>query len=289
MKRKTKKRKRNLKIVVSIIISIIFFIFILELINGGQTKNITIMIDSGHGGAEDNLKGAKISTGGREVTLNNSLSLLISKYLEEEGYTVAVTRDLNIEDEHVSLGQRCEIANELMPDLLMSVHHDSISDKSVTGFSLYYSSYRPNLDMDDVYVLYKNKEYKFLKEEIIGGRSNVFFQDNSETRKVISGQDNYKVIDKSPHEISIRSQEFAEILFTELEDIGYMQPLHGSRERAIIDNDLRITRSTNVPSILIEAGFMSNVEEAKQISNKENQEEFARRVVQAVNRYFNQP
>ena len=77
-----------------------------------------------------------------------------------------------------------------------------------------------------------------------------------------------------------------DILYKELETLDYVKPLHGIKEKAVIDNDFKITSSTNMPSILIEAGFVSNKEEAKEISKEENQKEFAKKVVNAVNTHF---
>lgn len=277
--------KRLMQIIFVFILSIIVLVSIINIM---KSKGITIMIDPGHGGVEGNLKGAVTAIGGREVTLNNSLSRLIGDYLEKEGYTVLFTRDPSTEDEYISLGQRSKIANEENADLLVSIHHDAVVDKSVTGFSLYYSSYRANIDNEGVYLLYNNKEYTFIKEEIIAGRTNVFYKDGNATKKVISGKDHYKIIDKSPHEVVDQSKKLADILFEELETLEYLKPLHGAKEKAVIDNDLKITSSTNMPSILIEGGFVSNEEELRKISKKQNQKEFARKVVKAIDKYFSE-
>lgn len=280
--------KNKFKYIIAILI-IIAFVTTLIIFNTSKntTNNIRIMLDPGHGGEIPNLKGAIISIGGREVTLNNSLTLIIEELLIEEGYNVVFTNDPNDEDDYISLTDRSEIANMDEPDLFISIHHDSIWDESITGYSIYYSSYRPNLDKEGVYVIYKNKEYKYIKEEIFDDRTHIYYEDNGVEKELISGVDNYYVRDKTPNGVVLKSKEFAELLYDELMKLEYMKPLRDTKGKTIMDNDLRITRTTNMPSILIEAGFVSNEEEAIKISNEENQYAFAEKMVKAINNYFN--
>ncbi|MFZ7119467.1 MAG: N-acetylmuramoyl-L-alanine amidase family protein [Eubacteriaceae bacterium] len=280
--------KNKFKYIIAILI-IIVFVTILIIFNSSKntTNNIKIMLDPGHGGEIPNLKGAIISTGGREVTLNNRLTLIIEELLIEEGYTVVFTNDPNDEDDYISLTDRSKIANIDEPDLFISIHHDSIWDESVKGYSIYYSSYRPNIDNEGVYVIYKNIKYKYIKEEIFNDRTHIYYEDDGVQKELISGVDNYYVRDKTPDEVVLKSKEFAELLYDELIKLEYMKPLRDTKDKTIMDNDLRITRTTNMPSILIEAGFVSNKDEAIQISNEENQYAFAKKMVKAINNYFN--
>ncbi|MFZ7134583.1 MAG: N-acetylmuramoyl-L-alanine amidase family protein [Eubacteriales bacterium] len=263
-------------------------VIVVNIVQHLNDKNITIMLDPGHGGPQENQRGAIISTGGREVTLNNQLSLKIASLLEKEGYRVVFTNDPKDETDYVSLMDRCEKANSEMPDLFISVHHDSIKDSAVKGFSIYYSSYRPNIDDEGTYVLYKNKEYNLNKVEIIGSRTHVFYEDGNTTKELISGVDVYKVRDKSPHEVVEESRVFADILYDGLNTLEYIKPLRSSKDKTITDNDLMVTRSTDMPSILVEAGFVSNNEEAIEISDTENQDALAKEMVGAINKYFDQ-
>lgn len=280
--------KKKTTITISLIFLIIIFavtgIFVIK--NHYENK-ITIMLDPGHGGPQENQRGAIVATGGREVTLNNNLSNKIGKLLKKDGYRVTFTNDPDDEEDYIPLIDRCNMANKCEPDLFISVHHDAIEDPTVRGFTIYYSSYRPNIDDEGTYVLYKNKEYNLNKVEILGSRTHVFYEDNNEIKELVSGHDVYKVRDKTPSKAAQESKNFAGALYNHLVDLDYIEPLRDDKENTIIDNDLMVTRSTNMPSILIEAGFVSNMEEAKLISNGENQDLFAEKVVDAVNEYFN--
>lgn len=281
-----KRKRKNNKLIVVILVIICLIGIGVIISRELNKKHITIMLDPGHGGPEENQRGAIISTGGREVTLNNQLTLKIAHLLKKEGYTVRFTNDPEDETDYVSLLERSTKANEQMPDLFISIHHDAIKDPEVKGFSLYYSSYRPNIDNSDTYVLYNGIEYNLRNVEIIGSRTHVYYEDGEEIKELISGEDVYKVRDYTPQGVVMESKGFAEILYDELYQLHYVNPLRETKEKTIIDNDFMITRSTNMPSILIEAGFVSNEDEAKGISNEENQLEFAQKVLRAVNKYF---
>jgi len=106
--------------------------------------NLKIVIDAGHGGPTNN--GALGSTGLTEKEVNLSTALHLKKLLEDEGAKVVMTRS---EDISVWNSERLKSAIEEEPDLLVSIHANSIgltSDPTKTsGTSTYYKhiAFRP--------------------------------------------------------------------------------------------------------------------------------------------------
>ncbi|MGI6451287.1 MAG: N-acetylmuramoyl-L-alanine amidase family protein [Desulfitobacteriia bacterium] len=92
-----------------------------------------IVLDPGHGGEES----PGCEYGGileRDVTLE--MSLLIRDELVMRGYTVMMTRE---QDEHVTLAQRTEMANNSGADLLLSIHLNAFEDFSVSGIETWFN------------------------------------------------------------------------------------------------------------------------------------------------------
>ena len=98
----------------------------------------TIMIDPGHGGTDSGAIGL-LGLNKPEKAIANDYALLIKTKLEAFGATVVLTRT---EDIYTSLNDRLYGSREVMPDLFISIHADSLDDTSdlnkVSGFSIYY-------------------------------------------------------------------------------------------------------------------------------------------------------
>ena len=93
-----------------------------------------IFIDPGHGGKED--PGAVGSnTVNTEAVLNLYLTKKIQRELENLGATVVLTRSTN---ETVYLVERSAMANEVKPDLFISIHRNASTSTSAEGYSNYY-------------------------------------------------------------------------------------------------------------------------------------------------------
>ncbi|MEO0835992.1 MAG: N-acetylmuramoyl-L-alanine amidase, partial [Cyanobacteria bacterium J06642_3] len=85
-------------------------------------ENIEILLDPGHGGAED---GAKGPTGYPEKEINLTLSKLVEAELTRLGATVYLTRE---DDRDVSLKERMKMIDRLNPDLAISIHYNALPD-----------------------------------------------------------------------------------------------------------------------------------------------------------------
>jgi N-acetylmuramoyl-L-alanine amidase len=103
-------------------------------------KNKTIILDPGHGGGDSGTIGAK-GTLEKELTLKTA-SLLYNK-LRATGANVILTRT---NDSYYSLRSRVSTAQYHRADAFISIHYDSIIDRSVRGLTTYYyHSFQKNL------------------------------------------------------------------------------------------------------------------------------------------------
>lgn len=98
----------------------------------------TVMLDPGHGGADPGAIGV---TGLYEKEVNLAISLMVKEELEKKGYRVLMTRE---DDISLSLQERIEIANQAMPDILVSIHANSFHSPDISGtLVLYYDNRYP--------------------------------------------------------------------------------------------------------------------------------------------------
>lgn len=106
-------------------------------------NNITVVIDSGHGG---NDPGKIAADGTLEKDLNLAIALKLQKYLEASDITVVMTRttDTGLYDENSSgkkaqdMKNRVAIMEECDADLIVSIHQNSYSDSSIHGAQVFY-------------------------------------------------------------------------------------------------------------------------------------------------------
>ncbi|WP_303863743.1 N-acetylmuramoyl-L-alanine amidase, partial [Alkalibaculum bacchi] len=247
---------------------------------------ITIMLDPGHEGKYPLDPGA-VGNGLYEYQLNNSLTKMIASKLESQGYNVIYTRNPSIEGP-APLKERDEKVNSLMPDLLISIHHDSSVNRSASGYSIFWSSYRYRMDKSGIVVTENGVDYPFVDQvkRMVNGSEEtyiVYNKNGKNVQKNINDSDGaIKVRDRTLCNVAKESQRFANTLHSKLQTLDYINP----RPNPVNNNNIYIIRETNVPTVLFEGGFISNPTEAQKINNTANQNKFANKVVEAINAYF---
>lgn len=94
---------------------------------GKPFENLTVMIDPGHGGNDPGAPGVLQLDGPTEKELNFANAAMLKMRLEQLGATVYMTRD---GDDTISLYDRMEKTEEVMPDLFIALHHNSVAESS---------------------------------------------------------------------------------------------------------------------------------------------------------------
>lgn len=102
-----------------------------------NSKDITVVIDAGHGGSE---KGAIGCLGDEEKDINLKIALRVAELLSKHNINVVMTREV---DANVSLDDRVNISKENCADIFVSIHLNSIGDVPMDihknrGTSVYY-------------------------------------------------------------------------------------------------------------------------------------------------------
>ncbi len=224
----------------------------------GGSKPV-IVIDPGHGGVDP----GTTSVGGiyeKHVTL--SVAREMKAQLERAGrFRVVLTRGRDI---FVRLRDRVAKGRDANARLFISIHADAIKNRTVRGLSVYTLSERAS---DTEAAALAEKENK---ADLIAG-----IDLTNETPEVTN-----ILIDLAQRESMNESVRFASLLIKELR-----------RETRVLRRSHRfagfaVLKAPDVPSVLLEVGFLSNREDEKALRSKKYRAKLAQAVVRAVDRYF---
>ncbi len=218
-----------------------------------------IAIDAGHGGVDPGTVGIN-GVLEKEVTLDMARRLKV--LIERTGrYNVVLTRD---DDVLISLRDRIERARHADAALFISVHADSIKDSGFRGASVYTLSDQAS-DAEAARLATKEN-----RADIIAGT------DLSAHDEVVAGI----LIDLAQRVTNNKSIEFADVLAGELADVTAL--VHNTRRFA----GFVVLKSPDVPSVLLELGYLSNPTDAANLARPEYRDQLARSTVRAIDRYF---
>jgi N-acetylmuramoyl-L-alanine amidase len=218
-----------------------------------------VVIDAGHGGRDPGAVGAGIRE--KDITLSLALRLR-DELVRQGGVRVALTRE---DDRLLALSERPDIARRMEADLFLSIHADSAGEKTVvSGASIYTLSNRAS----------SAAAARFARKENDADRLNGLS---------IEGQSDE--VSAILVELSQRRSQGDSIAFASLverEGEGNLE----FHEDTLRSADLVVLRTPDLPSVLFEAGFVTNEEDAARLSSPEWQAGFADVMARAIRIYF---
>lgn len=221
-----------------------------------------IVLDPGHGGKDPGAIGVYGKTYEKNVTL--AMGKELKAMLERKGYTVYLTRSTDI---FIPLRQRVKIAQKHKADLFMSIHADSALNRNAKGLSVYTLSEKAS---DKEAAALAERENKV---DIIGG---VDFSENSKEINDI-------LISLSQTDSRNKSSKFASYIVNEMKkSVKLVNDSHRFAGFAVL-------KAPDIPSALLEMGYLSNRSEEKLLKQSSYRKKLALSVMQAVDKYFNDP
>ena len=222
-------------------------------------KRRVVVLDAGHGGVDPGTVGV---TGSYEKHITLAVASAVRKVFERSGrYRVVLTRKRDI---YVRLRDRFEIAHQNKAELFISLHADSIASRKIRGGSIYTLSDRASdKEAEDL----AKKENK---SDIIAGADLTGYA--SEVSRVL--------IDLAQNDTNRESWHFGKMLVGELKkDIKLLRTSHRYAGFAVL-------KSPNVPSALIELGYLSNRIDEKNLKNPKYRNAIGAAILRAADRYF---
>ncbi|MEZ9158543.1 N-acetylmuramoyl-L-alanine amidase [Vibrio lentus] len=229
-----------------------------------RQKDILIVIDPGHGGEDPGSIGPS-----RKYEKNATLSIsrkLAAQLNAVPGIKTRMTRNA---DYFVNLNRRVAIARENEAHLFISIHADAFTTPQPRGGSVFVlNTRRANTEISR---WIENKEKQ---SELLGG-SGAAFTGNIDDKNV-----NQTLLDL---QFSHSQKEGYKLATTILSEMGKVAKLHNSKP---INTSLAVLRSPQIPSVLVETGFISNPTEEKLLFQRSHQDKLARSVTKAVVKYL---
>lgn len=234
--------------------------------NADKQRDVIIAVDAGHGGEDPGSIGGR---GSQEKRVTLQIAKRLAKLIDAEPGMQAVM--VRTGDYFVDLNKRSEIARRNKVDLLVSVHADAFTSPQPQGASVWVlSKRRANSEIG------RWLEQQEKHSELLGGAAEVL-QGSQAERYVAQA-----IIDMK---MDYSRETGYKVAKNVLDEIGHVAKLH---KRAPEYASLAVLKSPDIPSLLVETGFISNPHEEKLLNQSSHQQKLANAIHRGIAEYFKQ-
>lgn len=225
-----------------------------------EARDLIVAIDAGHGGEDP---GAIGKNGTREKDVVLSIARALEQRIDAEpGMKAVLTRD---GDYFVPLRDRMRRARAKQADLFVSIHADSIRDRTVDGSSVYILSQKGATDEASRWLAERENA-----SDLIGG---VSLDDKSDVLASV-------LLDLSQSASLNASQTAAAHVLHQLNQVGEIRKPQVQQARFMV------LKSPDIPSMLVETAYISNPQEELRLRGAGHQGKLAGAIYQGVRDYF---
>jgi len=225
-----------------------------------QARDLIIAIDAGHGGEDP---GAIGKNGTREKDVVLAIARALAQRVDAEpGMKAVLTRN---GDYFVPLRDRMRRARAQQADLFVSIHADSIRDRSVDGSSVYILSQRGATDEAARWLAERENA-----SDLVGG---VSLEDKDDVLASV-------LLDLSQSASLSASQAAAEHVLHQLNLVGEIRKPLVQQARFVV------LKSPDIPSMLVETAYISNPQEEQRLRGAAHQGKLAAAIHQGLREYF---
>lgn len=229
-----------------------------QIATASDTVRPLVVIDPGHGGVDG---GARATNGLEEKTIVLAFALKLQSLLVETGrFDVALTRDT---DTFLTLSDRLALARQNQADLFISLHADSFDQPDVRGASIYTRGDLATSDLDRILAENENKV------DLIAG---------------FSPPEDEGAIDVLVDFLSRETRRQSYLAGQEL--IEQLEPSVQLRRFPLRQADFFVLNSPDIPSVLIELGFLSNSDDTQNLTTDAWLDRVAAALARGVAVYF---
>ncbi|WP_437422555.1 N-acetylmuramoyl-L-alanine amidase [Stutzerimonas chloritidismutans] len=231
----------------------------------GGKRDIVIAIDAGHGGEDPGAIGpGKVY----EKTVVLSIAKELQRQINaDKGFRAELVRT---GDYFIPLRKRTEIARKKGADLFVSIHADAAPRSAAYGASVFALSDRGATSETARWLADSEN-----RSDLIGGAGNVTLGDKDQ---MLAGV----LLDLSMTASLSSSLNVGQKV---LSNMGRITPLH---KRRVEQAGFMVLKSPDIPSILVETGFISNPSEARKLQTASHQQSLARSIHSGVRQFFHE-
>lgn len=228
-----------------------------------QKRDVIIAIDAGHGGEDPGAIGPGRV---REKVVVLEIARELARLLEKEpGFKPVLVRD---GDYYISLRKRTQLARKAGADLFVSIHADAFKDKRARGASVWALSDRgASSEMGRWLAGRENNT------DLIGGVGTLSLGDKDNVLASV-------LLDMS---MTASLSDSLEVGGYVLSNMGAVARLHKKR---VEQAGFVVLKSPDMPSILVETGFISNPGEARLLKSRSHRQKLARSIFNGIKKHF---
>ena len=221
-------------------------------------RNIIVVIDPGHGGKDPGATGSR-------GTYEKNVMLAIAKFLKQDldtqrGFSARLTRSA---DKYIRLRHRLSIARKYKADMFISIHADIYKNSKISGASIYALSERGATSEAARWVAKKEN-----KSEL----GNILENKNKSLRSVLINLAQTASIRKS---LKIGNSI-----------LGQLKKVTKLHDKSVEQAAFIVLKEPDVPSLLVEVGFLSNKREELKLRSKYYQKKIAYSLMLGIKKYF---
>lgn len=230
-----------------------------------KNRKIIIAIDAGHGGEDPGALGPRKV---REKEVVFQIAKRIEKLFDNNpNFQGELVRN---GDYYLAHRQRSQLAREKQADFFISIHADAFTDPQAHGASVYALSTKGATSEAARYLASKEN-----RADLIGGASNLSLDDRDD---VLAGV----LLDLSMTATLSSSLEAGKYV---LKNMGSVARLH---KKKVEQAGFLVLKSPDLPSLLIETGFISNPKEARQLSSGKYQQRMADAIYDGLVQFYSE-
>ena len=227
-------------------------------------RNIIIAIDAGHGGEDPGAIGPnKVREKDVVLAISKELAKLINA---EPGFKAELIRT---GDYYIPLRKRRDLARKKRADVMVSIHADAFKTAAAKGASVFALSRRGASSETASFLAAREN-----KADLIGGAGNISLEDKDDLLAEV-------LVDLSMTASLNASLNIGGHVLNEMKRVAV---LHKPK---VEQAGFAVLKSPDVPSILIETGFISNPGEAKKLSTSKYRKKMASSIFTGLKRHFN--
>ena len=226
-------------------------------------RDIVVAIVAGHGGEDPGSIGA---TGSYEKFVTLKIAKKLAKLINNHQGMKAIM--IRKGDYYVNLDHKPKLARKYKADLLISIHADAYTSPKPSGASvLVQSTRRANSEFTH---LIANREKE---SELLGGAGETIKKTKDKNLAIT-------LADMKKEHTMKSSYEFATHVLKQLKEIT---KLHKKQPEGL---SLAVLKAPDIPSVLIETGFISNPKDEKSLNSSVHQQKLAKAIYAAVDSFF---
>ncbi|AZF40149.1 N-acetylmuramoyl-L-alanine amidase [Pseudomonas sp. R4-39-08] len=226
-------------------------------------RDIIVVVDPGHGGKDPGAIGSK---GQREKDVVLSIAQLLAKRLKrEKGFDVKLVRN---DDFFVPLRKRVDIARQHKADMFISVHADAAPRLTASGASVYALSEGGATSATARFMAQRENG-----ADLLGATTLLNLKDKD---PMLAGV----ILDMSMNATIASSLQLGSSV------LGSLQNITSLHQKRVEQAGFAVLKSPDVPSILVETGFISNTQDAQRLVTARHQQAVADGLFDGLKKYF---